>query len=50
LTSNNTWEIAEAYVAGTLPEADVNALHTRLGNDADFANEFHESVNLIKSF
>jgi len=50
LNNNNTWEIAEAYMAGTLPEADVKALEARLGADADFANEFHESVNLIKSF
>jgi S1-C subfamily serine protease len=47
--NSNIWEIAEAYVAGTLPEAEKNAVDAQIGADAAFAAEFHESVNLIKS-
>ncbi len=50
INNNNIWEIAEAYLAGTLPEADIIELKKRLEADADFANEFYESSNLIRSF
>jgi serine protease Do len=48
--NNNIWEIAEAYLAGTLPESDIIALQGRLAADTEFANEFYESCNLIRSF
>ena len=48
--NNNIWELAEAYLAGSLPEAEVVALKSRLESDADFANEFYETSNLIRSF
>jgi len=47
--NNNTWELAEAYLAGTLPDADVIELKKRLDSDAEFANEFYESTNMLKS-
>ena len=48
--NNNIWEIAEAYLAGTLPEADIIGLKKKLEQESDFANEFYESWNLIRSF
>ena len=48
--NNNIWEIAEAYLSGTLPEAEVTELKARLESDIAFANEFHESADLIRSF
>lgn len=48
--NSNTWELAEAYLAGTMPQADVINLKHRLDTDAGFAAEFHESTNLIRSF
>jgi len=46
---NSTWELAEAYLAGSLPEAELVALQTRLQSDPIFAGQFHESVNLLRS-
>lgn len=48
-TSKNIWELAEAYIAGTMPEPEILALQTRLAADQDFATEFYESANLIRS-
>jgi len=45
----NNWQLAEAYVAGTLPAAEVTALHTRLETDPLFAAEFQECVNMIST-
>ena len=47
--NNNIWEIAEAFVAGTMPEADLIELNSRLAADADFASEFNENACLIRS-
>ena len=47
--NNNIWELAEAYIAGNLSEAEVLSLQSRLASDAEFANEFYESANLIRS-
>ena len=47
--NNNIWELAEAYLAGTLPEAEIIALKSRLDADIEFANEFYECSNLIRS-
>ncbi len=48
--NNNIWEVAEAYLNGSLPEQDILALKHRLETDSVFAAEFHESTNLIRSF
>lgn len=48
--NNNIWEIAEGYLAGTLPENDIIELKSRLESDTEFANEFYECTNLIRSF
>ena len=47
--NNNIWEIAEAFVAGTLSETDLKELNSRLASDKEFATEFYESTNLLKS-
>lgn len=47
--NNNTWEVAEAYLAGRMTEAECKAVEGRLAADAAFAAEFQESVNLISS-
>jgi len=47
--NNNIWEIAEAYLNGTLPEPDILELKSRLASDTEYANEFYESTNLIRS-
>ena len=38
--NNNIWEIAEAFVAGTLSETDLKELNSRLASDKEFAAEF----------
>ena len=48
--NNNIWEVAEAYLSGALPEAEVTGLQSRLATDTAFANEFYEATNLIRSF
>ncbi len=47
--SNNIWEVAEAYVAGTLTESELGELASRMQSDAVFAKEFNESTELIGS-
>jgi hypothetical protein len=47
--NNNIWETAEAYLAGTLPESVIKELSSRLATDKEFANEFYETTNLIRS-
>ncbi len=47
--NNNIWGAAEAYMAGTLPESDLKELRSRLATDKEFANEFYETTNLIRS-
>jgi S1-C subfamily serine protease len=46
---NHIWNLAEAYAAGTLPEAEEAALLRRLETDAAFAAEFHECINMLRS-
>jgi serine protease Do len=48
--NNNIWELAEAYLTGSLPDSEVIELKSRLETDAAFANEFYEMTNLIRSF
>ena len=49
LTEQNIWALAEGYVAGSLAAADLSALKNKLAEDAQFAAEFNESVNMIRS-
>ncbi|HTM67653.1 MAG TPA: S1C family serine protease [Flavipsychrobacter sp.] len=43
------WQLAEAYVAGTLPALEQTALHTRLETDPVYAADFYECVNMIRN-
>jgi len=45
----NIWELAESYLAGSLPQQDVAQLNDRLKTDAVFAAEFNDAVNLIRA-
>jgi len=47
--NNHIWTLAEAYAAGTMPEAERTALLARLQTDTAFAAEFHECVNMLRS-
>ncbi len=49
LNEQNIWVLAEAYVGNTLGEAELNSLKDKLAADVQFASEFHESVNLVRS-
>lgn len=46
---NNIWELAEAYLGGSLPQAEFVRLKNRLAGDSEFANEFYEVTDLIRS-
>jgi serine protease Do len=50
MSVNNIWELAEAYLSGSLPDTEVIELKSRLETDTAFANEFYEMTNLICSF
>jgi S1-C subfamily serine protease len=45
----NNWELAEAYVSGRIPEAEVSALKDRLQTDPVFAADFQECINMLRS-
>lgn len=47
--NNNIWELAEAYLAGTLSAAEVAELKSRREKDEAFAGEFNDNLNLINS-
>jgi serine protease Do len=47
--NSNIWEIAEAYVNGTLPETSITELKQRLETDASFAGDFNECANMLQS-
>ncbi len=49
LTGNDIWILAEAYVAGTLAASKLNELKDRLAIDPQFAAEFNEHVNMLRS-
>ena len=46
---NNIWEVAEAYLSGSLPQDQIIEIKDRLAADTVFANEFYEITNLIRS-
>jgi serine protease Do len=45
----NNWQLAEAFVAGKLPAAEMQALQTRLETDPVFAADFQECVNMLRT-
>lgn len=49
ISNNYIWELAEAYLAGSIPISELEKLQQRLVTDAAFANEFNEATNLIRS-
>lgn len=49
MIGNNIWELAEAWIAGTLPEEERVAVQIMLETDNVFAAEFNESVDLLQS-
>lgn len=49
IDNNHIWNLAEAYAAGTMPEAEKSALLSRLQTEPAFAAEFHECVNMLRS-
>ncbi|MBS1772598.1 MAG: trypsin-like peptidase domain-containing protein [Bacteroidetes bacterium] len=49
LTNQDIWQLAEGYVQGTLATHELNALKDKLSADENFANEFNECVNLVRS-
>lgn len=49
MIGNNIWELAEAWLAGTLSAEEMEAVKGMLETDNVFAAEFNESVNLLES-
>jgi len=49
IKDSNNWELAEAYVTGSLSEGELRALRSRLGTDPVFAADFQECVNMLSS-
>jgi hypothetical protein len=47
--NSNIWELAEAYLGGSLSSEEVIKLEARLAADAEYANEFGEVADLIRS-
>jgi hypothetical protein len=48
-TEEQIWKLAEAYVAGDMPEDVATALQEMLSTDDAFAANFHECVNMLRS-
>lgn len=49
INSNNIWELAEQYLAGSIPQDEFIKLKDRLSSDSAFASEFYEATDLIRS-
>lgn len=49
MNTNNYWDVAEAYYSGRMNNADKAAIETRLKDDAAFAAEFNECLQLLQS-
>ncbi len=45
----NIWSLAETYVSGNITDTENAELQVRLQSDSNFAAEFHEAVNLVRS-
>lgn len=46
---NKTWITAEAYLANNLSAEELRSLETRILEDKNFASEFHDACNLLRS-
>ena len=49
MNTNNVWEIAEAYLDGSLSLAEAAALKSRRETDEVSASEFNDNINLLSS-
>lgn len=49
MNTSNVWELAEAYLAGTLSPAQEAELKSRREMDEAFAAEFNDNINLLNS-
>lgn len=49
MSNNNIWELAEQYLAGSMPQDEFQKLKERLSIDTAFASEFYEATDLIRS-
>lgn len=49
INSSKIWDLAEAYVAGTLPEDEQVLLQTRLAADPLYQSEFQECVHMLRA-
>jgi S1-C subfamily serine protease len=47
--NNNIWELAEAYLAGTMSQEDFAKLKHRLATDTAFSADFYETTDLIRA-
>jgi serine protease Do len=48
-TENKLWKTAEAFLNKSLSTNEIELLEQRLVSDKEFASEFHETVNLLRS-
>ena len=48
-TEQNIWKLAEAYAQHELNAHELQSLEQQLAADADFATEFQDAVNLLRS-
>jgi len=49
INNKNIWELAEGYLAGSIPQDEFARLKDRLSSDTVFASEFYEATDLIRS-
>jgi serine protease Do len=49
MKTNNVWEVAEAWITGTLTQQEKEELNQQMETDAAFASEFNENINLLNS-
>jgi len=49
INNKSIWELAEGYLAGSIPQEEFARLKDRLSADAAFASEFYEATDLIRS-
>lgn len=49
INNNNIWELAEAYLAGSMSQDEFAKLKHRLATDAAYSVEFYEATDLIRS-
>ncbi len=47
--NKNTWELAELYLSGKMPQTDKDALQAKLASDAAFKIEFDECTGFLET-